>query len=361
MAAGDGRLVKDFVHQRFAADGVAVGDGFFACGGVDDHRDVAVDDVVHDVRAALRDFVHLFAGDALCLQVCGGAAGSDDFVTGGDEQARHFGRFVFVVVFDRDEDGAAGGGQAFARAADAFVEGFGEGGAESHDFAGGFHFWAEDGIDVAEFGKGEDGFFDGVEGRPFFVADALGGEGLSGHAARGDFGERPSGRFGDEWHGARGARVHFEDVDGIAFDGKLGVHESHHAEGAGECFGLRFDLFADGGGEAVGRQRAGGVAGVYARLFDVFHQAAKNDGFAVADDVDIDFDGIIKEAVEQDRRVGRDVERFFHVVFEVGVVVDDVHRPPAEDVGRAHDQRVADFLRLGEGFRGVGGGTVRRL
>ena len=100
MAAGDGRLVKDFVHQRFAADGVAVGDGFFACGGVDDHRDVAVDDVVHDVRAALRDFVHLFAGDALCLQVCGGAAGGDDFVTGGDEQARHFGRLVFVVVFD---------------------------------------------------------------------------------------------------------------------------------------------------------------------------------------------------------------------------------------------------------------------
>ena len=65
VAAGDGRLIEDFVHQCFATDGVVVGDGFFAGGGVDDHGDVAVDDMVNDMRAALGDFVDAFAGDVL--------------------------------------------------------------------------------------------------------------------------------------------------------------------------------------------------------------------------------------------------------------------------------------------------------
>ena len=74
MAAGDGRLIEDFVHQCFATDGVVVGDGFFAGGGVDDHGDVAVDDVVNDMRAALGGFVDAFAGDAARFEMGGRAA-----------------------------------------------------------------------------------------------------------------------------------------------------------------------------------------------------------------------------------------------------------------------------------------------
>ena len=202
MAAGDGRLVKDFVHQGFAADGVAVSDGFFAGGGVDDHGDVAVDDVVNDVRTALCHFVNLFAGDATFGEVLCGAAGCDDAEASSNQQAGDFAGFVFVFVFDGDEDGAARVRQAFTRAAHGFVEGFGEGGAKAHDFAGGFHFRAEDGVNVVEFGKGEDGFFDGKEGRADVACNTLRSEGLPGHAARGNFCEWPTCRFGDEGHGA---------------------------------------------------------------------------------------------------------------------------------------------------------------
>ena len=158
--------------------------------------------MVNDVRAALCHFVDLFAGDATFGEVLCGAAGRDDAEASGNQQAGDFAGFVFVFIFDGDEDGTARVGQAFARAAHGFVEGFGEGGAKTHDFAGRFHFRAQNGVNVVEFGKGKDGFFDGKEGRADVARNALRSKGLPGHAARGDFGEWPACCFGDEGHGA---------------------------------------------------------------------------------------------------------------------------------------------------------------
>ena len=83
--------------------------------------------------------------------------------------------------------------------------------------------------------------------------------------------------------------------------------------------------------------------------------------FAVADDVDIDFDGVVQKAIQQDGRVRRDVQRFFHVVGKILIVVDDVHGAAAQYVGGAHDERIPDFLRFGERFLCAGGGAVGRL
>jgi hypothetical protein len=55
-------------------------------------------------------------------------------------------------------------------------------------------------------------------------------------------------------------------------------------------------------GQGVGRQRAGGVAGVHAGLLDVLHDAADQHLLAVADRVDVDLDGVVQEAVQQHRR-----------------------------------------------------------
>ena len=96
-------------------------------------------------------------------------------------------------------------------------------------------------------------------------------QGLSGHAAGGDFCQRTPCGFGDEGDGARGARVDFEHVDVFSFDGKLRVHEPDDVECVRERFGLCFDALADSGIQTVGRQGAGGVAGVDAGFFDVFH------------------------------------------------------------------------------------------
>ena len=48
-------------------------------------------------------------------------------------------------------------------------------------------------------------------------------------------------------------------------------------------------------------QRAGRVAGVDAGLLDVLHDAAEVELVAVVERVDVDLDGVVEEAVDQDR------------------------------------------------------------
>jgi hypothetical protein len=53
------------------------------------------------------------------------------------------------------------------------------------------------------------------------------------------------------------------------------------------------------GREAEGRQRARRVARMHARLLDVLHDAADEDGLAVADRVDVHLDRVVEEAVDE--------------------------------------------------------------
>src|SRR3546814_11599834 len=83
-----------------------------------------------------------------------------------------------------------------------------------------------------------------------------------------------AGCLGDEGHRAAGARVDLQDVDLLAAHGELHVHQADDAERPGELLGLAPDLLDDGGSKAVGRQRAGGIAGVDAGLFDAIGRAS---------------------------------------------------------------------------------------
>ena len=72
--------------------------------------------------------------------------------------------------------------------------------------------------------------------------------------------------------------------------------------------------------------------------------AADPDVLAVAERVDVDLDRVLEEAVEEDlaaraRRASR-----AQVVREAVARVDDLHRPAAEHVARAHEQREADLV-----------------
>ena len=60
------------------------------------------------------------------------------------------------------------------------------------------------------------------------------------------------------------------------------------------------------GAEGLGRQGAGRVAGVDAGLLDVLHHPADEDlAGGVAHGVDVDLDGVLQEAVDQHRPLGR--------------------------------------------------------
>ena len=206
---------------------------------------------------------------------------------------------------------------------------------------------------------------------------------LAGHDAAGDLGDGLADDLGDEGHGAAGARIDFEQVDDAVLERVLHVHQAADLEGEGEFGGLALELGDDLGGEVLRGQRAGAVAGVDAGFLDMLHDAADEDVLAVAEAIDVDFDGVGEVAVEQQRIVGEDRidlaglvvgvahqdigrheagQGVLDVALEIGGAVDDGHGAAAQHVGRADDQRIAQALgdeaslleRIGDAVLGLG-------
>jgi hypothetical protein len=78
-------------------------------------------------------------------------------------------------------------------------------------------------------------------------------------------------------------------------------------------------------------------------LLDVLHDPADQVGVAIADGVDIDLDRVFEELVDQHRLAVADLHGLVHVVRQLRLVVDDLHRAPTEHVRRPHEHRVADL------------------
>ena len=147
---------------------------------------------------------------------------------------------------------------------------------DAHDFAGAAHLRAEDDIDAGEFAEGEDDFLHATYALGRAVrctpssSSVLPAMTLAAILAQG----MP---VALETNGTvrRGAGVDFDDVDLVVLDRVLHVHQAADAQGLGERAGLLFQLCDDFLRQRVGRQRAGGVAGVNAGFFDVLHDAAR--------------------------------------------------------------------------------------
>ena len=180
---------------------------------------------------------------------------------------------------------------------------------------------------------------------------------LTEHRPRRDLGERYADRLGDERHGPRGARVDLQHEDRVVANGELHVDEADHVERARQRLGLRAQRLHLALVETVRRQRARSIARVHAGLLDVLHDAADDHALAVAHGVDVDLDRVVQELVDEDRMVGRDLERFADELHEVLVVVHDAHGAAAQHVRRAHEHGIAEPLRdlAGLGQRPHGG------
>src|ERR1039458_3274419 len=119
----------------------------------------------------------------------------------------------------------------------------------------------------------------------------------------------------------------------------------------------------------VGRQAARAAPGVPPALLDVLHDPADPYVRAVTQRVDINLCGVLQKPIQEDGRGGREREglrrgegtvagqatgvaiRFggrlaAEIVREALARVHDLHRPAAEHVGRAHEQRIADLPGL---------------
>ena len=101
---------------------------------------------------------------------------------------------------------------------------------DAHDLARRAHLRSEDRIDAEEAGEREYGLLD----RDVIVVGLFeieSRERLAAHDLGRDRSDRQADDLGDERHCARGARVHFENVDVSVLDCELHIHQSDDAQG----------------------------------------------------------------------------------------------------------------------------------
>ena len=98
-----------------------------------------------------------------------------------------------------------------------------------------------------------------------------------------------------------------------------------------------------------------------AGLFNMLHDAANHHVGAVANGINVDFDGGIQEMVQQYRAVIGNQHRVAHITHQLGFVVDDFHRATTQYIGRAHHQRVTDFTGRQNTFLVTANGGVLGL
>ena len=90
------------------------------------------------------------------------------------------------------------------------------------------HLRTQNWIDARKLREREDGRFD-VEAIDCQICGQVKVFQLAtGHYESADTCERNAGRFGNERHGARRARIYFEHVDAVILDRELNVHQAYH-------------------------------------------------------------------------------------------------------------------------------------
>src|SRR3970282_947665 len=95
--------------------------------------------------------------------------------------------------------------------------------------------------------------------------------------------------------------------------------------------------------EGLGGKHTCGVAGVDTRLLDVLLDPANEHVPTVRDRVDIDLDCVGKVLVDEDGVLAGHLYGGRHVLRELLLGVDDLHRTPAEDIRGPYEDWVSDL------------------
>ena len=331
-------------------------------GSVDDQLDALGLDEIDGIGASFFHFVDAVNGQARTFDQIGGAVRGDEFESEFEEAAGDFGDVRLVLIVDADEDGALRG-KFLSRRELRFVEGFAEVVGDAHDFSGGAHFRTEHGIDAGEFRPRKYWRLHVEAAAGVEVGAALDkfrkkfAELAASHQARGDFCERHAGGFRDIRNGPRGARVDFNHVDGAVGivavilrthatrNRELNVHQSDDFQRAREFERVVTHHVELRLRNVDSRQHAGRVSGVDAGFLDVLHDAANDDVLSVGERVDVDFDGILQELVDEDGAVVGILHRLFHILHDGVFVEGDHHGAAAENVGGTDEDGESDLAR----------------
>ena len=109
------------------------------------------------------------------------------------------------------------------------------------------------------------------------------------------------------------------------------------------------------------RQNHGRVARMHPGLFNMFHNSANAEGFAIADHIHIHLDGILNKLIHQHRPLRRGPDRALNIIFQGLIVIDNLHGPAAKNIRRPDQNRIADFSGNAPGLGKGNRVTVSRL
>src|SRR6185312_4325616 len=155
----------------------------------------------------------------------------------------------------------------------------------------------------------------------------------TGHDERGGLGDRGTRCLGDEWHGARGARIRLENIEDSGADRELYIEQAAHTDAGGNGLGGGADPEQLLPAERDRWKGAARVAGVDPGLLDVLHDPAGAALLAVVECVDIGLGAVAEKAISE-QRVDRSDDALpadtSGGVLERRVVVDVLHAAAAE-------------------------------
>ena len=348
-------------HRRDAPHGQVVEERLPPQRRVDHQVELPVEQPVSDVGTALVDLEHHVGLQVMRPEVGGGAARRDQCKPEPGQIAGDRERVRLVVVVHADEC-PAGVGEPLAGCQLRLGERRTEARRAAHHLPGRLHLGAQNRVDAGKADEREHRGLDEDSRHVQVVDQAELDQAPADHHAGRRLGQWHAGRLGEIRHGARRARVHLEDVDGVVLDGELNVQQPDHLERPRHAAGVVADDRQVPLRHEVRRHDAGAVPGVDAGLLDMLHDAADHHGAArIGHRVDVKLECVLQELVDEDGMLGRRVHGLGHVAVERAGVIDDGHRPPAQDVRRPHHDRIADGTRRAARFRARRGDAARRL
>ncbi len=202
--------------------------------------------------------------------------------------------------------------------------------------------------------------------------NALLGKRYTGHHLRGNPCHRHPGRFGHERHRPARAGIDFDNIDNGTGIGGLGtgffaspeprvpslfpphrelhVHQTDNFQLTGKRRSRIADLFHHRARQTVGGNRTRRVPRMNPRLFDVLHNARNNTIAAVANRIDVDLGGPFEETIKQHRLPLRDDESLGRKLFELLLVVTNLHRAATEHKTRTYQKRITNLCRHATGL-----------
>ena len=182
-----------------------------------------------------------------------------------------------------------------------------------------------------------------------------------------DAGQWLTGGLGHERHRAGRPRVGLDDVDdflsfSVLLNGELEVDQPLHVQREGKSPAPLPDRVQGALTERNGGKAAGGITGVDARRFNVFHQAADHHvALVVAERINVHLNRILQVLVDQHRMVRFHLNGLQHVAIQLLLVEDHLHGATAQHIGRADHHWVAHAGRDIPGFRLTAGKTMPGL